>query len=343
MKSLVGYLSILYLLLLLGVWGAIHFDDGKAWWVSLFLFSPRWALGLPWLLLFPLTLVVRFRLAILYGFHLAILVFPILDFRLPLGLSNESHSTAGRLRLITCNLGEGAIQVERLAGLVLRFQADVVVLQECSSEVSQALFEKLDWSYHREANLVIASPHPLSSFQLLSRRGMDAYNAPVAVAAELTLRPGLPTVDGSESATNHLPLIARIGCVHLPTFRPAFEKAQHFDASGADDFTLLAEQYRSYAQDTLAAIEQSELPIIVAGDFNVPVDSPFYQSYWGSFQNALSLAGFGLCYTKFTRLHGVRIDHVLADHNWQVRSAQVGPGLGGDHRPVLVELQLNRL
>ncbi len=165
-------------------------------------------------------------------------------------------------------------------------------------------------------------------------------NAPVAVAAELTLRPGLPEVIGSSSEATQLPLVARIGCVHLPTFRPAFEKAQHFDASGAEDFTALAEQYRGYAQDTLSAIEQSELPIVVAGDFNVPADSRFYQNYWSSFQNALSLAGFGLCYTKYTRLHGVRIDHVLADHHWKVHSAQVGPGLGGDHRPVLVELRL---
>ena len=342
MKSLVGYLSILYLLLLLGVWGAMHFDTGQTWWVSLFLFSPRWAVGLPWLLLFPLTLVVRFRLAAFYIIHLAILLFPILDFRLPLARSNESQNVAGRVRVVTCNLGEGPIQIERLAELVLRFQADVLVLQECSSQVSQALFQKLGWSYHQEDYLVIASPHPLNSFRLLSKRGMESYNWPVAVEAQFTLRPGIAPIDGRDPAATHLPAVARIACVHLPTFRPAFEKAQDFDASGAQEFTLLAVQYRSYAQETLSVIEQSQHPVIVAGDFNVPVESPFYRNYWSSFQNALSLAGFGLCYTKYTRLHGVRIDHVLADHNWQVCSAEVGPGLGGDHRPVLVELQLSR-
>ncbi len=340
MKSLIGYLCFLYLLLLLAVWGSMHFDPGKSWWVSLFLFSPRWVLGLPWLLLFPITLVVRFRLAILYVVHLAILVFPIFDFQLPVAQSNTRADAAGRLRLITCNLGEGPIRVERLAGLVRKFQADILVLQECSSTVSQPLFEQLGWSFHQEANLVIASPHPMSSFQLLSRRGADAYYAPVAVSVEITLRPGLPAVESDEPSAAHRPLVARVASVHLPTFRPAFEMAEDFDISGEAEFAVLAERYRSYAADTLSAVKESELPTVVAGDFNVPVDSPFYREYWSSFQNALSLHGFGLCYTKYTRFHGVRIDHVLADQSWKILSAEVGPGLGGDHRPVMVELQM---
>jgi endonuclease/exonuclease/phosphatase (EEP) superfamily protein YafD len=35
----------------------------------------------------------------------------------------------------------------------------------------------------------------------------------------------------------------------------------------------------------------------------------------------------------------VRIDHVLAGPGWEVLRAFVGPGLGGDHRPVVADLR----
>jgi vancomycin resistance protein VanJ len=38
----------------------------------------------------------------------------------------------------------------------------------------------------------------------------------------------------------------------------------------------------------------------------------------------------------------VRIDHVLASRGWHVRRAVVGPELGSDHRPLIVDLTLSR-
>ena len=75
------------------------------------------------------------------------------------------------------------------------------------------------------------------------------------------------------------------------------------------------------------------------GDFNLPVESAIYRRSWGSFHNALSETGLGLVPTKHTRWHGVRIDHVLAGPGWQAIRAWVGPGLGGDHRPVIADLR----
>jgi len=85
---------------------------------------------------------------------------------------------------------------------------------------------------------------------------------------------------------------------------------------------------------------EAQFPVIIAGDFNMPVDSTIYRRFWSGWQNAFSTAGFGYGYTKFTDRWGVRIDHVLASRGWQIRTAGVGPDLGGDHRPVLVELRL---
>jgi endonuclease/exonuclease/phosphatase (EEP) superfamily protein YafD len=52
------------------------------------------------------------------------------------------------------------------------------------------------------------------------------------------------------------------------------------------------------------------------------------------------VAGWGYGYSKFTRWHGLRIDHVLADDNWRVANSYVADDHGGDHRPVVANLVL---
>jgi len=341
MKSWLRNLMVLYLLVLVGIWGAIVLDTGQSWWGSLFVFSPRWLLAAPWLLLFPLTLCLHFRVGLIYVLHLAILLFGILDFRwpeaaqLPSGLEH-----APTLRLLTCNLGEGQIRVDQLAGLVREHYINVVVLQECAHEVSTPLFDQLGWEYQQHANLAIGTSQPCGPLQLLCRRGTEAYGAPVAVGIDIVLRSGLTAIRAEEELSSGVPELVRVISVHFPTFRPAFEKAEKFDISGGEDFKALADLYRGFASQAFEEANTDQIPTVLAGDFNVPVDSPFYRDYWQSFQNALSLRGRGLCYTKFTRFHGVRIDHVLADERWWIERAEVGPSLGGDHRPVIVNLRL---
>jgi endonuclease/exonuclease/phosphatase (EEP) superfamily protein YafD len=76
------------------------------------------------------------------------------------------------------------------------------------------------------------------------------------------------------------------------------------------------------------------------GDFNLPVESAIYRANWAGFTNAFSQQGLGFGYTKHTRWHGIRIDHVLARSGWDIERAWVGPSAGGDHLPVIVELHL---
>src|SRR5439155_5647959 len=80
-------------------------------------------------------------------------------------------------------------------------------------------------------------------------------------------------------------------------------------------------------------------PVLLAGDFNLPVESAIYRRSWSSFSNAFSTAGLGWGHTKLTSWHGVRIDHVLAGPGWQFRRCWVGPDVGSDHRPLIAEAQ----
>jgi endonuclease/exonuclease/phosphatase (EEP) superfamily protein YafD len=62
-----------------------------------------------------------------------------------------------------------------------------------------------------------------------------------------------------------------------------------------------------------------------------------FRREFGDYQDAFSVAGWGYGYTKFTRVHGVRIDHVMCDGAWQAMKCWVGPDVGSDHRPVIAK------
>ena len=85
-------------------------------------------------------------------------------------------------------------------------------------------------------------------------------------------------------------------------------------------------------------VRESPHPVLVAGDFNLPVDSRIYGEAWSGFLNAFSTAGLGVGHSKYTRWIGVRIDHILTSPEWYVEACRVGPAVGSDHLPLLADL-----
>jgi endonuclease/exonuclease/phosphatase (EEP) superfamily protein YafD len=79
-------------------------------------------------------------------------------------------------------------------------------------------------------------------------------------------------------------------------------------------------------------------PVLLAGDFNTPVESTIHREYWSDYQNAFSVAGFGCGSTHLTELTAVRIDHILATADWHIRKCWVGPDVGSAHRPIVADL-----
>jgi endonuclease/exonuclease/phosphatase (EEP) superfamily protein YafD len=134
-----------------------------------------------------------------------------------------------------------------------------------------------------------------------------------------------------------------IGGVHLETPRDPLE-------------ALANRAVRTFRRSAIANIAQRDLessvargwiapaeerrPVILGGDFNLVVESAIYQRWWGDLDNAFNLAGAGLGWSKETRLFGVRIDHVLVGGGIEVRRAHLLNAEGSDHRPLMVELDL---
>ncbi|MDP9194521.1 MAG: endonuclease/exonuclease/phosphatase family protein [Acidobacteriota bacterium] len=84
----------------------------------------------------------------------------------------------------------------------------------------------------------------------------------------------------------------------------------------------------------LAHVRTSGHPFILAGDLNAPPDAPEMAEFLA--QDGMRLAGDPK--TPTHRVLEQRLDYVLADPGWTVRSARVLDDGPSDHRPVLVEL-----
>lgn len=55
-------------------------------------------------------------------------------------------------------------------------------------------------------------------------------------------------------------------------------------------------------------VDRIEGPMLVVGDFNMPVESAVYGEFWSDRQNAFSTTGTGWGWTKHKSWYGVRLD-----------------------------------
>jgi endonuclease/exonuclease/phosphatase family metal-dependent hydrolase len=246
-----------------------------------------------------------------------VLVFGFMDCRMGLG------RVAGTpvLRIMTHNVGGSRVTAEALDRLMKAERVDVAALQECPLYKND--MARLDWRFYYGGGLCLVSRYP---FAVLDVR--DPNN---------TRRSGGHDSDRFEIETplGRLQLLN----VHLRTIRGGLE------ALGAQQWRALpqfAHNREESALESRVARERTRggtEPIVVAGDFNLPVESAIYRAYWGDLRNTFSSCGRGLGHTKFTSLFGIRIDHVLTSDQWRCADARVlSSPYGGDHAPLVVDL-----
>lgn len=120
----------------------------------------------------------------------------------------------------------------------------------------------------------------------------------------------------------------------LPQTLPFTQGSDRFEANA------LIRRRESQRASAWAARDARTSPVVVAGDFNLPVESTIYRESWRSWMNAFEARGRGFGYTKSEgSLLRIRIDHILATRQWfRVSGAWLGPDVGSDHRPVIADL-----
>jgi endonuclease/exonuclease/phosphatase family metal-dependent hydrolase len=289
------------------------------WPATLIMYSPRWIWGAPLVVLVPLALRRERRLLVPLAIAAGILIFPILDLRVPVRRLSRDGATRPTVRAMTYNIGGGYIDPDRLAAYVAELRPDVVALQEHEGPIHiKGLNGTCDAELCLSSRFPIARKDKRDRSDLLAQHGSGSMIRYELTAPSFTL-----------NVTN----------VHLATVRNALGEARRSPRRTGEVLGESARERRLESQTARAWAERGVGPVLVMGDFNIPVESAVYRENWASFHNAFSEAGFGFGSSKRTRWHGVRIDHVLAGPGWEVLRAWIGPGMGGDHRPMLADLR----
>lgn len=313
----------LYLAATVCIAALIHWLSDSWWLATVLLFAPRWVWGVP----LPLLVIVavmrrRRRLLAVLGAAALVVLLAIMDFELPSMGTSLAKRPARPVRIMTSNIGGGPnVPVETLLAAVESEGADLAAFQECRTRLEP--LRPRGWHTHNAYEMCFLSRFPILDVKVRDSRDMWRMNGAGLMARY--------EVQGPEGP---LHLVS----VHLETVRPALAAAMRRLWRAAPVLRANIRQRRLESQVARDYVVATEPPVVVVGDFNMPVESAIYREFWSPFTNAFSRCGLGTGYTKHTSWHGVRIDHVLLGRGLECSRAWVGQRVGYDHLPVIAEV-----
>ena len=229
------------------------------------------------------------------------------------GTAAAQSSCAGpKVTVVTLNVNFRNTQHERVLRWLEAHPADVVVLEEVTSE----------WA----ANLAHLPGYPY--------RAIRTREDPYGIALLMMHAPGsvfwLDLVgDGLPSVSADLAIEGRslqvIGMHTRTPLTPDWARARDRELSRAAERATYG-----------------GLPSIVAGDLNLSPDSPDFVRLLqaGRLEDTLDGEGWRPTWMAGFWPLALRLDHVLASRGTCVVETEVGPDVGSDHRPLIATLRL---
>lgn len=319
-RRLVVRLAALFGVAVGALWAGIYFGGDESAWSSLLLFGPRWVVALPLFALFPLAIYTRsywaFGLTLLAA---GVIAGPITGGTFGIGqFLAPDRPALTQFRIVSWNMG--GIKVGPAFRHFLDESRPTILVCQESGLTAEEL--PTGWKVLGESGTRVATQLPMRvdgflDFQTLGVSGrLDRYV--------------LETPDGQ---------IVLID-LHLPTPRPGIEVAIRSKFRDLSEIRRSIEIRADASRVARAWVGSPSQNIILAGDFNMPVESRIYRKNWSVFRNAFSEVGNGWGTTKQTSWFGTRIDHILYTAAWSCRKAWVGPAMGSDHRPLIADLAL---
>jgi len=332
MKTSKPFLSTLVWFYLICILAAtlLMYALGDRWWpATLLLFGPRWALGVPLVLLVPLAISRRRFLLLPLGLSVGIFLWPLLGWNMV--LDSPAGAPGASIRVLSCNTRDGGIDRDALAALITDQSVDIVSLQELPRWFALPILQ--GWHIQRRAGVAIYSRYPLEP-----GKSVRAAHPP-HLNKRLT---GL-------SAVVDAPQGKFIFCaVHLPSPRYGLQNIVSRDMGVDTDKAGMLEDEtlgRERASRQVASLFESvSLPVVVAGDFNMPRQSRIFRDVWGGFNDAFAETASGYGWTFHDEYKGIpvplSIDHVVAGNGATPLNFAVGPDIYSDHRPIIADVAL---
>jgi vancomycin resistance protein VanJ len=322
-------LSLVLPLLILGV--------SERWWLSAALvYLPRQPWLVPPLLAVVMTAVWNRRALAPALIATAGVAGPVMGVSLG-GLSGGLFAEAypatapGAIRIVSANVQAFKPDFPSLVAEIGRLAPDVVVFQEGFGDHRLVADLFAGWHVVRDEEYLVASRWPVEKIGLCESVTFDRNCA-------LTARIKHPGGDF---------LLAN---VHLATARFGLNELRPgsiLTGEGPAALTEYITRREAEALSTRSWVEglRGELPVLAAGDFNMPVDSHIFGNAFGDLRNTFTEAGLGYGYTapNKTRTWPIhtpwsRVDHVLVSEEWEIEAVGTGSSNGSDHKLIWADI-----
>lgn len=277
-------------------------------------FKPQWCLAL----LFPLLLMLLMRQRGWVLFFLGVLslnLLEILPWYFPVSKSPSPQGTTAprEVKILLANVLNTNPEVSALARLITRETPDLVALMEFHPK-HLALMNGLGRAYPYRYR-----PVDQNYFGLGLWSKYPLYGASLRFLSNAEL-----PVLGTWVEANHRAFYLLLSHLDSPVRVPALKRNRQL------------ESLAQYAQG-------KEPPLIMLGDFNIAMWSPYFKQLETHSGLQSCRRGFGILPSwpvYLPTLARIPIDHCLAGPELDIRALRLGPPLGSDHLPLLVTLAL---
>lgn len=317
-----AYLGLLLLLLLLTAAGAYR------WWpLFALLYLPLAGGLLPLLPLFLAALRLNRRLALLLA------LFALAYLWLAMGYRFAPPAPQPSLRLVSHNAGQNHGQ--DLREFLARERPDLILLQESGAVQARQLRQLYPaWQVEQRGQYIVASRLPLANVALLPDPPAGGRSVGLRCEVELT---------GRRLAVYNVHL-------HSPRDELLAARAALGNRARADSWTVLQralERRCANAADLRRRLAAETLPVLAAGDFNMPDRGQLYREFAGQLTDSHARVGQGYGYTcpgstshRFSDWLApwLRLDYVFTGAELVPLYCRVEPGSRSQHRALAAGL-----
>lgn len=337
-------------------WALLAFTSDKLLVGTVLAYGPRWLALFPLFALVPVALIFSRSALVPLALGALVVAHPIMGARLSLFTiaSRKLPTTppAGLFRVITFNTQGGRPLARDLGAFVGTYKPDVLMFQECGDALWESLQKQQGWQSARHGTLCTASHWPMGDVETMSRDEFITPGSENFGGTGLVMRANFGSPNGPLAIVNlHLEtarhglegLISNGGIIpdgpdETRESRAAREQAFDEQEQRFENNAIIRERESQLASQW-AVQAAGSAPLIIAGDFNLPVESTIFNRYWSRFNDAFEKRGNGLGWTKFEgRWLRIRIDHLLTtDDGPKPQRVVVGSGFLSDHLPVIAD------
>jgi vancomycin resistance protein VanJ len=322
-------LNLAAVLLLVGLLGIVSED----WWFSLVIsYLPRAPWVIPSVLLVLAAMLLRRRIVWINLFSMLLVLGPIMGMRVPLS-AWASGAEGNPLTVVSYNVLGNSADAAGIFRELIAADPDLIVLQEATLDVTPLRAHFADWHFHHAGEYLVAARWPVKMLDACRPRG---FGRACAILCH---------VDHPDGAF-------LVGDIHLTTARYGLTRVGPYSPWTGDGIEGLLEHQRLRELEAAGTAEffaeiDADMPLLIVGDFNMPVTGSLFQQHWGDLRSAFDAAGWGYGYTAPCHTNGshwprnipwLRIDHILLSEHWDALACRVGSSDASDHRCIVARI-----